>query len=105
MYTEARGCRSALSGFFAQIRKHFGGEVEQSECYCPANSYKNPVSYLRNFLALRRYKADIFHITGVVHYAALFYPRNKTVITVHDLGHVFETKGIVGFFLRRIFAI
>lgn len=101
----SKGVSFSIERVFAQIRKHFGGEVEQSECYCPANSYKNPVSYLRNFLALRRHKADIFHITGVVHYAALFYPRNKTVITVHDLGHVFETKGIVGFFLRRIFAI
>ena len=101
----SRGVSFSIERVFAQIRRNFGGGVEQSECYCPANSYKNPVSYLRNFLALRRHKADIYHITGVVHYAALFYPRNKTVITVHDLGHVFETGGIVGFFLRRIFAI
>lgn len=31
-------------------------------------------------------KADIYHITGDVHYLSLFLPRKKTILTIHDIG-------------------
>ncbi len=39
--------------------------------------------------------ADVFHITGHVHYFGLFLPGKKTVLTIHDVGHYEKTlKGI-----------
>ncbi len=43
-------------------------------------------SFWRSLLELRKLKADIYHITGDVYYFALFLPRKKTTITVHDIG-------------------
>lgn len=37
---------------------------------------------------LRRMNADIYHITGDVHYFGVFLPKIKTVLTIHDLGHM-----------------
>ncbi len=38
------------------------------------------------FLIRFRYNSvSIFHITGDIHYAPLVLPRNKTVLTIHDL--------------------
>lgn len=37
--------------------------------------------------ALRALKADIYHVTGDVNYLVLGLPWQKTVLTVHDIGH------------------
>lgn len=94
----------SIERVFNYIRKAMSDEISQSEFFCPANSYKNPFSYFKNFMALRREKADIYHITGVVFYLAMALPAKRTIITVHDLGHIFAKKGLAGFFLRMIFA-
>ena len=43
---------------------------------------------------LWRLHADIYHITGDVHYMALLLPRRKTLLTVHDIYHY--TKQLQG---------
>lgn len=45
----------------------------------------NILYVLFNFLFLFRLKKGIFHITGHDHYAALALPRNRTILTIHDL--------------------
>ena len=40
-------------------------------------------------------KIDIYHITGDIYYAALFTPRSKTIVTIHDIDHYeYTLKGI-----------
>jgi glycosyltransferase involved in cell wall biosynthesis len=40
-------------------------------------------------------KIDIYHITGDIYFSALFTPRSKTVITVHDIDHYeYTLKGL-----------
>ncbi|MCS7035441.1 MAG: glycosyltransferase [Saprospiraceae bacterium] len=41
---------------------------------------------LRIAAQMRRLKADVFHISGDIHFAALFLPGHKTLLTVHDCG-------------------
>ena len=94
----------SIERVFAQIRKYMSSQTEQSELYCPKNDATNPLTYLKNAWATLKTKADIYHITGAVHYMALFYPRNRTIITVHDLTHTTGVKGIRGFVLKLIFA-
>ena len=40
---------------------------------------------VRNLILFRRPKADIYHITGQIHYMAMVLPANRTVLTIHDL--------------------
>ena len=40
-----------------------------------------------DILALRRVKADVYHVTGDVYFVASMLPRIKSVLTVHDIGH------------------
>lgn len=49
---------------------------------------------LRDVLALRRFRADVYHITGDVHYLVLALPWRKTVVTVTDVYHM--TLGLRG---------
>lgn len=43
---------------------------------------------LRDIIKLRALKADVYHITGDVNYFIPFLPRGRTVLTVHDIGHL-----------------
>lgn len=43
------------------------------------------VYVLLNFLFLIRFRQGLFHITGHDHYAALALPRQRTILTIHDL--------------------
>jgi len=42
---------------------------------------------LKDAWRLRKMRADIYHVTGDVHYFALPLPHRKTVLTVHDINH------------------
>lgn len=94
----------SIERVFAQIRKYTSPSIEQSELYCPRNNAQSPITYIKNMWATLGTKANIYHITGAVHYMALFYPRKRTLITVHDLTHITGVKGIKGFLLKTIFA-
>ena len=53
------------------------------------------ISLLRDVWRLRRLNADVYHVTGDVNYLAIFLPRKKTVLTVHDIGHfLFDLHGL-----------
>jgi glycosyltransferase involved in cell wall biosynthesis len=43
---------------------------------------------------VKNVEADIYHITGDVHYMALFLPGKKTVLTIHDCGFMYQHSGI-----------
>lgn len=44
---------------------------------------------------LRRLDADIYHVTGDIHYITLLLPRRATVLTVHDIGnYLYGLRGL-----------
>lgn len=62
---------------------------------------------LANFrTALGRFgdkKADIYHITGDVHYTGLVLPRGRTVLTIHDCVFLYHAKGIKRWILKQLY--
>jgi glycosyltransferase involved in cell wall biosynthesis len=58
---------------------------------------------LKNLLFFKKPAADIYHITGQIHYLALILPRKNTVLTIHDTGFL-QARGILhGFFIKKLF--
>lgn len=57
---------------------------------------------LKNLLFFRKKNADIYHITGHVHYIALLLPEDRTVLTIHDLRFLHERAGLRRFVLKKI---
>ncbi len=56
-----------------------------------------------NLLFFKPNRADIYHITGQVHYIALRLPKKKTVLTVHDLIFLHRRTGLRHFVLKWLF--
>ena len=60
-------------------------------------------SIIFNLLYLSRFKKGLFHITGDVHYAILALPKDRTILTIHDLVFLHAYKGLRHRFLKWIF--
>ena len=61
------------------------------------------VAILKNLLFFRKRKADIYHITGDVHYISLVLPGAITVLTIHDLVFLRRRTGIRRYVLKKLF--
>jgi glycosyltransferase involved in cell wall biosynthesis len=64
-------------------------------------------SFWKNNQAIRKIKCDVIHITGGIGYYALFLPKKKTILTIHDTNHYeFDLKGfrkwIYGWLIYRL---
>ena len=63
----------------------------------------NALGTLANLLLFRPPPADIYHITGHVHYVALRLPPEKTILTVHDLGILRNRTGVRHSVIKKLF--
>lgn len=59
-------------------------------------------NFFKSLLELRKIKADLYHITGDIHYLTLFLPKNKSILTIHDIGRY--TRDLNGL-KKRIYKI
>ena len=57
----------------------------------------------RNMVFARKSRADIFHVTGDVHYIVMALPAKKTILTIHDSVFIRESKGLKRVFFKWIF--
>ncbi|MDR0559189.1 MAG: glycosyltransferase [Prevotellaceae bacterium] len=56
---------------------------------------------MKDILAIRKTMADIFHITGDIHWIALFLPGKRTAMTIHDIGFYTNHKHTPKLIIKR----
>ncbi|MDD3265800.1 MAG: glycosyltransferase [Burkholderiales bacterium] len=89
----------SIEGLFANFREQLKERCEIIEYY--ANGPKN---ILKDASNLRKLNADVYHVTGDIHYITCFLPKNKTILTVHDINYYCDRlKGIKKFIYRIIY--
>jgi len=88
----------SIERVFGQLDDQLGEEFRVEKTFLPYYS-SSIFNLLRNILFTRRRSADIFHVTGDVHYAVWGLPRGRTVLTIHDLVFLYRPGGIK----RRLF--
>jgi len=57
----------------------------------------------KNILFIRRQKADVYHVTGDVHYSVLGLPRKRTLLTIHDCVFMHQHSGVKRLLFKWIF--
>jgi glycosyltransferase involved in cell wall biosynthesis len=63
----------------------------------------SPGTILGNLRAASKCRADIYHVTGDIHYAVLVLPRRRTLLTIHDCIFLYSTKGLKRSILKWLF--
>jgi glycosyltransferase involved in cell wall biosynthesis len=62
-----------------------------------------PGNIVNNFRMFRNIHADIFHVTGDVHYLVLGVRASKSILTIHDCVFLHRTAGIKRWLLKLFF--
>jgi glycosyltransferase involved in cell wall biosynthesis len=57
----------------------------------------------KNLFFFKPKKADVYHITGHIHYIGMKLPIEKTVLTIHDLRILLDRKGIRRWIIKYLF--
>ena len=91
----------SIEKVFAQIAKNLS--KEKFEHAFEKLPYDNSLyGLIKNLLFYRKAEADVYHITGQVHYLALLLPKRNTVLTIHDAGILRMRKGLRRLILKQI---
>lgn len=99
-YWKKDGLAFSIEKVFAEIASRLEGFAASFTKLPYGNSFSEIV---RNLLFFRPPDADIYHVTGQVHYIALRLPPERTVLTVHDIGFLHLRSGIRRFLLKKLF--
>ncbi len=92
----------SIEKVFEQIAKNLN--LEKFESSFVKVLYGNSlVEIIKNLIFFRKAEADIYHITGHIHYLALILPPNKTILTIHDLGFLHIRKGLRRYIIKKLF--
>lgn len=85
--------RFSIEKHFSLIMKHIGSKIKYDVFFVPycGNSL---MEIIKNVLAVRKISAKVVHITGDVHYTAIFKGNKKVVLTIHDINRIDSLKGI-----------
>lgn len=83
----------SIEKIFCQIRQILlsAHDIDVIELPHSSLSFRSIFSNLR---FVRQKYADLYHVTGDVHYVCLGVPRQKTILTIHDCVFMHRTKGI-----------
>ncbi len=76
----------SIEELFSSIRSEMSSDWSQHDYH-----YDTKKGYWKAIKEVKRYESDINHITGDVNFLAYGLTPEKTVLTVHDLGHYEQT--------------
>ncbi|HMH35268.1 MAG TPA: glycosyltransferase family 1 protein [Puia sp.] len=93
----------SIEHVFGLIAKEIesGGEMEVTRVSLPQAGL-NRSSFFGNRQFIRQLEADLFHVTGDVHYVSLFLPAKKTMLTIHDCNFMYNARGIKKWLLHKL---
>lgn len=92
----------SIERVFRQIAKDL--PVDDFDVEFQSVPYGNGIAAIfKNLFFFRPRPADIYHITGDVHYISLVLPRAKTILTIHDLIFLHRRSGLRRFILKKLF--
>ena len=101
-YFRKKGSGFSIEKIFLELAKAIStDDCQVNALYCPFQGGKNLIAVFLNGLWARRNAKAINHISGEVHYLALFLPKNSCVLTIHDCLHL-KSSGIRGWIYRLL---
>lgn len=92
----------SIEKVFSIVKKGLQQNFIISEITVPNNKV-TVRGLLQNIMYASRQRADVFHITGDIHYVALAFPSKKTILTIHDCVFLYKHNGLKKILLKYLF--
>lgn len=102
IFRKPRPLFHSIEKVFALIAANVGDTIAIRKIFLPyhTTSMRNIV---RNLLFARKQQADVYHVTGDIHYAVLLLPAKRTMLTIHDCVFMNQNTGIKRWVLQQLF--
>ncbi|HLI93840.1 MAG TPA: glycosyltransferase family 1 protein [Puia sp.] len=97
-----KGAFFSIERVFARLEPELNKFVTVRRVVAPSGGSSLP-AIVRNLRVARRVRADIYHVTGDLHYLTLGLPRKRTILTIHDCVFLYQTKGVKRLLLKWLF--
>ena len=102
LYVERKPSESvSIEKVFRQIDKSLS-KRDFTTAFQQLQYANDAIGTIRNLFSFKKSKADIYHITGHVHYIALILPKDKTVLTIHDAVILHIRSGVRRYILKKL---
>lgn len=92
----------SIEKVFALVVPFLKDRITIEKAYMPRHKISLS-TFIKNLGFVAKLKADIYHVTGDIHYAVLALPAKRTILTIHDCGFVFQSKGLKRSLLQHLF--
>jgi glycosyltransferase involved in cell wall biosynthesis len=102
IFRQPRKSFFSIEKVFTPVIAFVKSKCHVSEVFLP-HSQLSPGNIVSNLSLIRKQKAEIFHVTGDVHYIVMALPKRKTVLTIHDCVFIENTSGIKRAVLKYFF--
>jgi glycosyltransferase involved in cell wall biosynthesis len=92
----------SIENSFRELLPHFEGsewEIEWREASWFSEGIWNR---LRIAMEARGLQSDVIHITGDIHFAAMFLQKRRVVLTIHDNGHIEQCIGLKQWLMKKL---
>jgi glycosyltransferase involved in cell wall biosynthesis len=93
VYRDKREATYSIERLFKSLEPYFEAEFSLKSIVLPHRP-NHIFNILRNVLYVYRNAQGLIHVTGDVHYILTFLPFCKSVLTIHDCGHLMHLKGL-----------
>ena len=100
-FHRAKGQGVSIERLFDHIRLALPEDVAIKVKYLPSGG-THPLNLLRNIWFAFRHQGEVNHITGDCHYIALAMNPRRTVLTIHDCGHLRSFNGVKKWLYKTI---
>lgn len=84
----------SIETLFECLKSYINNTCEIHDYFLPHGRYNNIKALLSNVKYAKEIKADVYHITGEVNFIAVAFPKNQSIITVHDYVDIENMRGI-----------
>ena len=102
IYRKQQSAYFSIEKVFSQVIASLKDKII-AEKICVPYARLFPWNIVMNFEAVRKARADLYHVTGDVHYLVLGLPRKKTILTIHDCVFLQNKNGIKRWLLKFFF--
>lgn len=101
-FQQMRGPYDSVQILFDVIREKLPESIEKKEMYFTHNLLSGFKKVQHIYSVSTSEKADIFHNVGEITYAALFMKKKKTILTIHDIVRLYNSKGLKKFIYKWV---
>ena len=92
----------SIEKVFSIVKEGLKGRFFIEELSVPNNRI-TLTGLLNNLRYTSRSKADLYHVTGDIHYVTLALPGRKTILTIHDCVFMYKSQGFKKLLIKYLF--